>query len=136
VPLDDITRRGVRDRPDVAGLASLDQNKLCIMVWHYHDDDVPGPDAEVQLRLGNIPPRAGELRVRQFRIDQKHSNAYTAWQRMGSPLQPTPERYLQLQKAGELAELTDPVVVTDEGSTVSLSFELPRQGVSLLQVTW
>ena len=31
--------------PDVAALASLDGNRLCVLVWHYHDDDVPGPDA-------------------------------------------------------------------------------------------
>jgi hypothetical protein len=29
----------------VAALASLDKKKLCIMVWHYHDDGVAGPDA-------------------------------------------------------------------------------------------
>ena len=26
-------------------------NRLCIMVWHYHDDDLPGPAAAVELAL-------------------------------------------------------------------------------------
>jgi xylan 1,4-beta-xylosidase len=30
---------------DVSALASLDKNKLAVMVWHYHDDDLPGPAA-------------------------------------------------------------------------------------------
>src|SRR5213079_1534904 len=45
IPLADILRNGVRARPDIAALASLDKNKLCVMTWHYHDDDVPGPEA-------------------------------------------------------------------------------------------
>jgi len=136
VPLDEIIRHGVRDKPDVSALASLDQNKVCVLVWHYHDDDLPGPEAEVQLQLNNLPPRAGDLRVQQFRIDQDRSNAYTAWQRMGSPQQPTPEQYEQLEKTGRLTEVADPIVVTDEGSTVFLTFGLPRQAVSLLQLEW
>ena len=36
---------GVRGAtPDVSALASLEANRLSVMVWHYHDDDVPGPD--------------------------------------------------------------------------------------------
>ena len=42
-------------KPDVAALASLDGDKLCVLVWHYHDDDVPGPDAAVALTLSGLP---------------------------------------------------------------------------------
>ena len=41
--------------PDVSALASLDGNKLAVLVWHYHDDDVPGPDASVDVALENLP---------------------------------------------------------------------------------
>jgi xylan 1,4-beta-xylosidase len=44
-------------RPDVSALASLDKNKLAVLVWHYHDDDVPGPDAAVDLTLDNCRSR-------------------------------------------------------------------------------
>jgi len=136
VPLDAILRNGVRAEPDVAAQASLDKNKVCVFVWHYHDDDEPGPEAEVQIGLNNLPPRPGELRVRQWRIDDEHSNAYAAWQRMGAPQQPTPEQYAQLEKAGRLTEVAESIVFTDEGSTVILNCQLPRQAVSLLQLTW
>src|SRR5262245_26799542 len=55
VPLDTIVRSGVRGKPDVSALASLDKNKLCVMAWHYHDDDVPGPSAEVEVLLTGLP---------------------------------------------------------------------------------
>src|SRR6187455_449020 len=53
--LEEILRRGVREKPDVAALASLDENKLSVMAWHYHDDDVTGPDAAVELKLASLP---------------------------------------------------------------------------------
>jgi xylan 1,4-beta-xylosidase len=47
----------VRGNPDVSALASLDKNKLAVLVWHYHDDDVPGPAADVDLTLDGSAPR-------------------------------------------------------------------------------
>jgi len=136
VPLAEVIRSGVGAKPDVSALSSFVGNKLSILVWHYHDDDVPGPEAEVQLRLNNLPSRAGDLRVQQWRIDEEHSNAYAAWQRLGTPQQPTAEQYAQLEKAGQLTEVAEPIAITDEGSTVKMNFLLSRRAVSLLQLTW
>ena len=65
------------------------------MVWHYHDDDVPGPDAAVALEVNNFPSATGPVRMQHFRIDQDHSDAYAVWQQMGSPEQPAPEQYAE-----------------------------------------
>ena len=61
-----------------------------VLVWHYHDDDLPGPDAAVELSLRGLPAQAGSVLVQHYRIDSDHSNAYEAWKRMGSPPRPTP----------------------------------------------
>ncbi len=55
VPLDAMLREGVRGAPDVAALASAEASRLAVMVWHYHDDDVPGPDAAVELAVAGLP---------------------------------------------------------------------------------
>lgn len=136
VPLEVITQRGVREQPDVAALASREGDRLWVLVWHYHDDDVPGADADVELVLDNLPPRAGDLTVVHYRIDQHHSNAYAAWLRMGSPQPPTPEQYAKLEQAARLTTLEDPIDLTDEGPVVTTRFALPRQAVSLLEFTW
>jgi xylan 1,4-beta-xylosidase len=135
-PLDTILRQGVRDRPDVAGLAALDANKLSVLLWHYHDDDVAGPDAEVTLAVSGLPLEKGAARLEHFRIDEQHSNAFTAWKAMGSPQRPTPEQYARLEKAGQLTTLgaVEAVRVEDRGMKVRL--RLPRQAVSLLIFTW
>ena len=90
VPLDcDAHATASASQPDVSALASLDNNKLCVLVWHYHDDDVPGPAADVELTLDRPAAcSAARARLAHFRIDEDHSNAFTAWKRMGSPQQP------------------------------------------------
>ncbi len=133
--LDDITQRGVRATPDVSALASLDQNKLSVLAWQYHDDDVSGPEAEVELTLSNLPISSGEAKLHHFRIDEQHSNAFTAWKAMGSPQSPTPEQYAQLEKAGQLAALAESSARVQNGKA-NLRFTLPRRAVSLLQFTW
>jgi xylan 1,4-beta-xylosidase len=136
VSLDAILKRGVRDKPDVSALASLDGKRLCVLIWHYHDDDVPGPDAAVEVALSRLPLEAGEANLQHFRIDETHSNAFTAWKAMGSPQKPTAEQYTQLEKAGRLAELGERAAVRVEDSRALLRLNLPRQAVSLLVLTW
>jgi xylan 1,4-beta-xylosidase len=136
VPLNAILKSGVRAQPDVSALASLESNRLCILVWHYHDDDVPGPAADVKLALDGLPVKATKVHVRHFRIDADHSDAFSVWQRMGSPLQPTAEQFAQLEKAGQLAELKPPQNIRVKNSQMALKFNLPREAVSLLAVEW
>jgi len=148
VPLATMLREGVRSSPDVSALASLDftvnpnsksangRNKLCILVWHYHDDDVPGPDADIQLSINGLPIRAGAAQLRQYRIDHDHSNAFTAWQRMGSPQQPTTKQYTELEQTGQLATIGAQQTVLVRDATTTLRLKLPRQAVALLVLEW
>jgi xylan 1,4-beta-xylosidase len=133
VPLDVILKEGVRGTPDVSAVASAGAGRLTILVWHYHDDDLPGPAAAVDLRVSGLSMEGGEARLTHYRIDEAHSNAYAEWKRMGSPVAPTEEQYAALQEASRLARLPDaPVGVAIRDGSVSLRFDLPRQGVSLL----
>lgn len=136
VPLDVMLASGVRAQPDVSALASLDAKKLTVMAWHYHDDDVPGPAATVEIILGELPHDVKNATLHHFRIDADHSNAYEAWKRLGSPAQPTPDQYAHLEKVGQLAllELPHTTTFTDGAATVRVT--LPRQAVSLLEWTW
>jgi len=137
IPLAEILRKGVRGTPDVAALSSLEGNKLCVLVWHYHDDDVPGPDARVQLAWTHLPAAARAARLTHYRIDQTHSNAFEEWKRLGSPPEPGELPYGQIKKAGQLAALADaPASVEGADGAATLDFTLPRQAVSLLVLDW
>jgi xylan 1,4-beta-xylosidase len=132
VSLEEIRKDGVRVRPDVSALASLRDGKECVLVWHHHDDDVPGPAAEVELSLSGKPAGDSPLLLEHFRIDRDHSNAFEAWKRMGSPKDPTAEQRAVLERSSDLALLGSPEWVKPEGGKLTLRFSLPRQAVSLL----
>jgi len=131
IPLGDIVRTGVRDRPDVSALASLEGDKLCVLVWHYHDDDVPGPAAEIDLQCAGLASSTADAKLQEYRIDHDHTNPFIVWQSMGSPKEPTPEQYVSLEKAGQLAKMAPAKTVKVDGGKVTIPFTLPRQGVSL-----
>ena len=134
VGLDEVLSKGVRGAPDVSALATFDGDRLSILAWHYHDDDVPGPDAEVTLRVRGLPERGGPVLLHHYRIDREHSNSFEAWRRMGSPARPTAEQYAELERVSKLALLDSPDWHRLDGGTLDVKMTLPRQGVSLLRI--
>ena len=129
-----IVRTRGRNDPDVTALASLDDRNLSILAWHDHGDDLPEPDAAVESALRDPPVGNGDAILHHFRIGHDHSNAFSAWQTMGSSRSPTTEQYGQLEHAGKLAALgiPQPVRLT---AAAALRVNLPRQAVSLLEIT-
>jgi len=130
--LEAVRRSGVRAEPDISALAALDGGKVSVLVWHYHDDDVPGMTAAVTLDIAGLAWADGDLHVTHYRIDESHSNSYTAWKEMGSPQSPNGEQYKQLEKASELSVLHAPQPASVENGRIRLTIDLPRQAVSLL----
>ena len=54
VSLEQVLAKGVRDRPDVAAVASRDGRRISVLIWHYHDDDVAGDDAAISLEVSGL----------------------------------------------------------------------------------
>jgi xylan 1,4-beta-xylosidase len=135
VNLQEMIDVGVRGEPDVAAFATRDKNTISIMIWHYHDEDLPGPEARISLDVVNLPKGNSKGKLRHFRIDEFHSNAYDLWRRMGEPVAPDEKIYEQLQVASDLAILeTAPQLALINEGEARLDFNLPRQGVSLVQL--
>jgi xylan 1,4-beta-xylosidase len=136
ISIDDILQRGVRGSPDVSAIAALNEDELYILAWHYQDDDLRGPEAAVTFSLKNLPGATSRLTLTEYRVDQIHSNAYTAWLNMGSPKDPTPAQYAQLEAAGQL-EMNGPARTVDAASgSAIVRIALARQAVSLLVLQW
>jgi xylan 1,4-beta-xylosidase len=122
------------ETPDVGGLASREENRASVMVWNYHDDDVPAPDAPVEIAIDGIP--ATRVLVHHYRIDERHSNSYARWLEMGAPQQVSKTQYAELESSGKLELLDAPKYIDVTEGTASVTFALPRQGVSLVQLSW
>jgi xylan 1,4-beta-xylosidase len=133
--LREIVDHGVRAEPDIYALAGLEEKKLSIMAWHYHDDDVPGPAADAAISLSHLPI-SGSVKLSHYRIDADHSNSFTVWKKMGSPQTPTPEQYQDLVRAGQLQQLNEPTMIDVQEGATSIPLQLPRQAVSLLVLEW
>lgn len=134
VPLPDLLRSGVREKPDVSALAARDGNRVTVLVWHYHDDDLRGPDAEVRIDLRGAPK--GEPEIARYLVDETHSNAFTAWQAMGSPQEPTEEQLAELEEACKLVRVKESPRFIEEENLSAVMMTLPRQGVSLVELVW
>lgn len=124
----------VRREADINALASYENKTASVMVWNYHDEDLPVPASPVSVSIKNIPAKKALLT--HYRIDDNHSNSYEVWKKMGSPQQPSPEQIKELEKAGQLAMLETPKTVRIKNGLAVIQLQLPRQGVSLLQITW
>lgn len=134
LPTADVRDRSVREAADVNALASRDARSASVLVWNYHDDDLPGTPADVSLTVAGLPP--GRPTLAHYRVDGDHGNAYARWKAMGSPQTPTPAQYAELERAGALTRLEPDRRVAVSNGAVRVDFTLPRQGVSLVKLTW
>jgi xylan 1,4-beta-xylosidase len=133
---DEVMQTGVRGQPDVNAIATRKENEIEVVLWNYHDDDLPAPAAPIDLTVDGLPSTATRGLQEHFRIDASHSNAFAAWKEMGSPQNPSPAQYQQLENAGQLQLLSSPAWIPIERGSTHLRFALPRQGVSLLRIAW
>jgi xylan 1,4-beta-xylosidase len=69
VSLDDLVQGGVRSAPDVGALASRAGTTATVLLWHYHDDDVAGPAAMVDVTVSGLGTSRVRALTRQYCIN-------------------------------------------------------------------
>ena len=124
----------VRGEADINALATQGAKEAAVMVWNYHDDNVPVAASPVSVQVAGLP--TGTVLLKHYRIDQTYSNSYEAWKKMGSPKSPTAAQIAELEQAGQLQLMTAPSQIKTTVSGTTVDFPLPRQGVSLLVFSW
>jgi xylan 1,4-beta-xylosidase len=120
---------GGPDRHRAAG------ERVTLALWHHVDDQyATAPPAAVTVVVHNLPFDARRARVRHWRVDTTHSNAYGRWRAMGRPQHPTEAQLAQL-KARQGLEEGDPVApeATTAG-TLRVDLSLPLHTIALLEV--
>jgi xylan 1,4-beta-xylosidase len=135
----EMIQNSVRDAADINALASISDNdqSAAVMIWNYHDDDTPADPAQVILIIKDLPTTdSRKVLLTHYRIDKKYSNSYEVWKSMGSPQNPSNEQIEILERSGQLELYTSPEYVDISNNELSVEFELPRQGVSLIRLDW
>jgi xylan 1,4-beta-xylosidase len=109
------------------------------LVWNYHDDLVDAPPARVTLRV-SVPSAIGtseagaSVRVTHTRVDATHGDAFSVWASQGSPEAPSAPQLAALRQAMLPVVLDPEHVAPVVGGAVTLAFDLPRFGVSLIEL--
>jgi len=131
IPLAQIVAEGVRGESDVGVLATrTPQGGVAVLLWNYHDDDLPGPEAAIRLQIAGVKGKADRT-ASLWRVDENVGNAFAAWKKMGSPQSPNATQYQELEKASELLPQSLKPQSARRG-TLQFDVSLPRQGVALL----
>jgi xylan 1,4-beta-xylosidase len=136
VPMETMLSTGVRAAPDVDAMATREGNTAAILLWNYHDAAALADPAKTTVQIHGIPANVKRALLLHYRIDETHSNAYTVWKAMGSPQQPTTEQLARLKAAGQLEMLGSPEWIDVRNGNATVTMELPREGISLLQMRW
>lgn len=136
IPLNDILSSGVRKSDDVDAFATKSDHEAAVMLWDYHDEDVPAAGADVQVTISGVPSNVKRVLLEHYRIDETHSNSYHVWKAMGSPQSPTEAQYSRLKEAGQLELLSSPKWLDVTDGKVTIATALPRQATSLIHLKW
>jgi len=136
VPLATQVATGVRGAANVDALATRDGRMAAVLVWNYHDVAEPVPATPVAVKVQGIPPGVRRVLVQNYRIDGTHSNAYTVWQQLGSPQQPTAGEYAKLKAEEGLQLLGSPTWMNVKNDAIEVKMKMPRESVSFLSLRW
>ena len=136
LPTEEIAHAGVRTQPDIGVIAARKDHEVEILMWNYHDDDLPATAAWIDLAITGLPDAVSRGLLEHFGVDATHSNAFAAWKEMGSPQSPSPAQYEQLQNAGQLQLIRSPEWIPIHKGAADVHFALPRQGLSLVRISW
>ena len=127
---------GVRRQPDTNVIATRKDHEVEILVWNYHDDDLPAAAAPIDLTVSGLPTKSSRGLVEHFLVDSDHSNAFTAWKEMGSPKTLSTSQREGLERVGQLQLSSSPQRTSIKDGTLHLQFTLPRQGLRLVRIAW
>jgi xylan 1,4-beta-xylosidase len=133
LPLEQVVDESVRGSDDVNAAATRNGRELDVLLWNYHDDDASAKAANVRLVVTGVPV-GSQVKVREYLMDAEHSNAYAAWQKMGSPAAPSAKQFRELQRAAELEHVD--VATAMKNGRIELPVTLERQGVMLIKASW
>lgn len=135
------TARGCGDvSSDVGAIATAradhghpGEAQVAVLVYNSRDRIMSSGTERIELRLEGLPfDDATRVMLTHYRIDRDHGDPFTVWEEMGAPDNPSALQYAHVRRSQELATLEEPREVEIVDGTLSLDFELPLPGVSLI----
>jgi xylan 1,4-beta-xylosidase len=110
----------------IDGIATRRGNNTQVMIYNFNENVDDKRSEKVQLAV--VLPSSGSYKMKHYRIDENHSNAYTIWKSMGSPFNPD-EAQLKKIKDRQGLELYEPEKVIN--GKFNFVVDMPHHSVSL-----
>jgi L-iduronidase len=104
--------------------------QIAILVYNSRDKIMSSGVTPITLRLAGLPFNTATLV--HYRIAEGYSDPFIVWESHNALTFPTPEHYTELRDAQEVAHLEEPREIAAPGGALTLTFDLPLPGVSLL----
>lgn len=121
----------VQNKRFLHGLASRsDDGRIQVMLCNFSEETDYSEETPVHLIISRPQERA--YRVTHYRIDHDHSNAYTIWKHLGSPLHPDQIQTSKIKERMSLEKLEPDLMIDIHGDELAVSLVLPPHGVSLI----
>jgi len=127
-----VLEHSVTGAPDVNAVATRHDGQVDILLWNYHDADLPTSPAQVSLAVDGLSGHT--VSESQFRMDSTHSNSYRAWVQMGRPPHPDAHQQAELEKAGHLEETVSGTSLPVRSGKATVEITLPRDAVVLVRL--
>ena len=117
---------------EIDGWAALTGTKSLEALIYCHEDSWNESDIYSICFTAENLPFEGPCRVKHYRIDRNHSNAYAEWLRQGKPDYPQGYQYDAI-KARDGLELFSPVqTISSVNGQISINFSMPVKSVSII----
>ena len=133
-PLTYTDKNGLSEAPDISGFATVsDASTLSILIYNHHDNwDINTP-YEINLKVDNL--EQSSVRLRHYRIDQSHSNAYSEWVKQDKPMYPTAQQREAIKAREGLEQVEAEQTLAIQDGKLTLRLTLPVHGISLLTLS-
>lgn len=126
---------GTQEGPEVDGWATqTGDDAVQVLLYCHHDDWDVENTYDVELEIENLP-FGGLVRLRHYRIDKDHSNAYAEWVRQGRPDWPQCGQYEAIKARDALELLAPDQTLPLMDGKLKARFSLPVHAISMLTVT-
>jgi xylan 1,4-beta-xylosidase len=107
-------------------LATRDRNgSIVVAVWNYAPPEKPGASKSITLKFKGVQAAQASISV----ADPVHGDIHPAYERMGSPIYPTPPQIRDLRRA---AELTAPELRPLRNGELNLT--VPSYGLAVVSL--
>jgi xylan 1,4-beta-xylosidase len=119
----------------ITAFATGDSRKITIVVTNFQNDRIfnDGQSYPVSLNITQPWKPGTKVTLNHWRIDNDHSNSYTVFKKIGSPVLPNPLEIDQIKERMDL-ELLIPSKQTTAKELSEIKFELPCNAVSLIEI--